>query len=34
VCPVKNRGGFSDKTGRTAIWLRYDPTTMTLKDAA
>lgn len=34
VAPVKNRTGFQDKTGGTAVWLRYDPSTMTLKDAA
>jgi len=33
VAPVKNRGGFSDDSGGTAVWLRYDPVTMTLKDA-
>jgi hypothetical protein len=32
VAPVKNRGGFSDKSGGTAIWLKYDPVTMTLRD--
>ena len=32
VAPVKNRGGVADDTGKTAMWLRYDPSTMTLKD--
>jgi predicted ATP-dependent serine protease len=34
ISPVKNRGGFSDKTGGTAIWLRYDPVTMLLRDSS
>lgn len=34
IAPVKNRSGFSDKSGGTAVWLAYDPATMTLKDSA
>jgi len=29
---VKNRYGPADATGRTAVWMEYLPTTMTLKD--
>jgi hypothetical protein len=29
---VKNRYGPADATGRTAVWMEYAPTTMTLKD--
>ena len=32
IAPVKNRNGFQDRSGNTALWLRYDPATMTLKD--
>lgn len=34
IAPVKNRSGFSDKSGSTAAWLAYDPATMTLRDSA
>ena len=34
IAPVKNRSGFSDKSGGTAAWLAYDPATMTLRDSA
>lgn len=32
VAPVKNRNGSGDRSGNTAVWLHYDPSTMTLKD--
>jgi RecA-family ATPase len=32
VAPVKNRYGPADATGQTAIWLSYDPASMTVKD--
>ena len=32
ISPVKNRTGFSDATGNTAVWLEYEPSTMTLRD--
>lgn len=33
IAPVKNRNGFQDRTGGTAVYLRYDPSVMMLKDA-
>jgi hypothetical protein len=29
---VKNRYGPADATGKSAVWMDYFPTTMTLKD--
>lgn len=34
VAPVKNRYGPADASGNTAMWLSYNPSTMTLKDTA
>jgi replicative DNA helicase len=33
IAPVKNRSGFADKSGGTAVWLHYEPATMTLRDS-
>jgi len=32
AAPVKNRYGPADATGQSAVWMEYNPTTMTLKD--
>jgi hypothetical protein len=32
ACPVKNRDGFSDPTGRTYIRLKMDPTTASMTE--
>lgn len=32
VAPVKNRYGPADSSGNTAVWLSYNPASMTLKD--
>lgn len=34
VAPVKNRYGPADASGQMAIWMDYQPGTMTIKDAA
>lgn len=32
VCAVKNREGNGDRNGHDAVWLQYDPSTMTIRD--